>query len=104
MAAVGCIACSQRLYAVFERPSKVSVAPKQIAVTLDPWLVEGDPLGETRRRSAEREEELNGLESNDAGGAAARGDPASMRSWLSCRCMCLQPSVCEACRFLTFRF
>jgi hypothetical protein len=48
--------------------------------TLEPWLVEGDPLGETRRRFAEREEELNGLESNDAGGASARGDPASMRS------------------------
>ncbi len=69
---------------------------KQIAVTLDPWLVEGDPLGETRRRFAEREEELNGLESNDTGGEAARGDPASMRSWLSCRCMVnvLPPTSC----------
>ena len=50
-------------------------------------LVHDDPLGETRRRFAERKEELNGFESNDAGGATARGDPASMRSWLSCRCM-----------------
>jgi hypothetical protein len=54
VAIVGCIACSQCLYAVFERPSKVSVAPKEIAVTMDPGLVEGDPLGETRRRFAER--------------------------------------------------
>ena len=38
VAAVGCIACSQFLYAVFERPSKVLVAP-QNAVTMDPWLV-----------------------------------------------------------------
>ena len=32
----GCIVCSQFLYAVFERPSKVSVTPKEIAVTMDP--------------------------------------------------------------------
>ena len=82
--AVGCIACSQCLYAVFERPSK---ALEKIAVTMDPWLVEDDPLCETRRRFAERKLELDGLESNGAGGEAARGDPASMRSWLSCRCM-----------------
>jgi hypothetical protein len=50
------------------------------------WLVEGDQLSETRRRFAERKEKLDGLESNGVGGAAARGDPASMRSWL-CRCM-----------------
>ncbi len=56
MAAVGCITYSQRLYAVFERPSKVSVAPEEIAVTMDPGLVEGDPLSETRRRFAERKQ------------------------------------------------
>jgi hypothetical protein len=54
--AVVCIAWSQRLYAVFERPSKVSVTPKEIAVTMDPGLVEGDPLSETRRRFAERKQ------------------------------------------------
>ena len=62
----------------------MSVVPK-IAVTTDPWLVEGDSLGETRRRFAERKLYPDGLESNDAEGEAARGDPTSMRSWLSCR-------------------
>ena len=36
-----------------------------------------------RRRFAERKLYPDGLESNDAEGDAARGDPASMRSWLS---------------------
>ena len=31
MDTVGCIAYSQRLYAVFERPSKVSVTPEEIS-------------------------------------------------------------------------
>ncbi len=45
------------------------------AVTMDPWLVEGDSLGETRRRFTERKLYLDGLESNGAGDEAARGDP-----------------------------
>ncbi len=45
VAAVGCTSFSQFLNAVFERPSKVSVAPKN-AVTMDSWPVEGDSLGE----------------------------------------------------------
>jgi hypothetical protein len=46
VAAVGCTACSQFLFAEFERPSKVSVAPKN-AVPMDHWLVEGDWMGES---------------------------------------------------------
>lgn len=46
-AAVGCTSCNQFLYAVFERPSKVSVAP-ELAVTTDPCVVEGDSLVKTR--------------------------------------------------------
>ena len=78
MTVVGCTACSQSLYAVFERPSKVSVVPK-IVVTTDPWLVEGDLLGTTRRRFAERKLYPDGLESNDTVGSSP-GDPAPMRS------------------------
>jgi hypothetical protein len=53
---VGCIPCIQYLYAVFEWPSKVSVTPEEIDVSMDPWLVEDDPLGETRRYFAERKQ------------------------------------------------
>ena len=54
VASVGCTACSQFLYAVFERPSKVPEAPEEIAVTEDPWLVECDSQGAKPRRFAER--------------------------------------------------
>jgi hypothetical protein len=46
-----------------------------------------DPLDETRRRLLERRVYLDGLESNGPGDVAGQGDPASMRSWLSCRCI-----------------
>ena len=94
MAAVGCTAWGPFLYAVFERPSKVSVVPK-IAVTTDPWLVEGDSLGTTRRRFAERKLYPDGLESNGTVGEAARGDPAPMRSWLSGRCIEREVCICR---------
>jgi hypothetical protein len=57
------------------------------AVTTDPWLVDGDSLGAQRRHFVERVSYPNGIDSKGAGGAAAQGDPASMRSSLSCRCM-----------------
>ena len=66
MVAVGCNSCSQFLYAVFERPLKLSVAPK-IADTTDPWLVERELPSETRRLLEERKRDT-GLESNDAEG------------------------------------
>jgi hypothetical protein len=59
------------------------VAPK-IAVTTDSVLVEQEPSRETRRRLRERKNGPDGLDSKDAGGGAALGDPTSMRSWLSC--------------------
>ena len=40
-----------------------------------------------RRRFAERKLYPDGLESTDAEGEAARGDPTSKRSWLSCHCI-----------------
>ncbi len=61
---------------------KMSV-PK-IAVTTDPVLVEQEPSRETRRRLEERKPVPDELESKDAEGGAALGDPTSMRSWLSC--------------------
>ncbi len=48
-------------------------------------LFEGDSLGETRRRFAERKLYPNGLESNGAGDELARGNLASTRSSLSSR-------------------
>jgi hypothetical protein len=71
------------LYAVLEVPLKVSVAPK-IAVTTDAVLVEQEPSREMRRRLEERKPVPDELESKDAEGGAALGDPTSMRSWLSC--------------------
>jgi hypothetical protein len=71
------------LYAVVEVPLKMSVAPK-IAVTTDSVLVEQEPSRETRRRLRERKNGPDGLDSKDAEGGAALGDPTSMRSWLSC--------------------
>ena len=62
---------------------KVSVAPK-IAVTTDAVLVEQEPSREMRRRLEERKPVPDVLESKDAEGGAALGDPTSMRSWLSC--------------------
>ena len=62
---------------------KMSVAPK-IAVTTDSVLVEQEPSHETRRRLKERKTGPDGLDSEDAEGDAALGDPTSMRSWLSC--------------------
>ena len=64
-------------------PLKMSVAPK-IAVTTDSVLVEQDPSRETRRRLEERKTVPDELDSKDAKGGAALGDPTSMRSWLSC--------------------
>ena len=64
----------------------MSVAPR-IAVTTDPWLFDGDSLVKPRRRFAGRKLYPDGLEAKGAGGEAARGYPASMRSWLSCRCI-----------------
>jgi hypothetical protein len=61
----------------------MSVAPK-IAVTTDSVLVEQEPSRETRRRLRERKPGPDGLDSKDAEGGAALGDPTSMRSWLSC--------------------
>ena len=61
----------------------MSVAPK-IAVTTDSVLVEQEPSHETRRRLKERKTGPDGLDSKDAEGGAALGDPTSMRSWLSC--------------------
>ena len=61
----------------------MSVAPK-IAVTTDSVLVEQEPSRETRRRLKERKTGPDGLDSKDAEGGAALGDPTSMRSWLSC--------------------
>ena len=62
---------------------KMSVAPK-IAVTTDSVLVEQEPSRETRRRLRERKNGPDGLDSKDAEGGAALGDPTSMRAWLSC--------------------
>jgi hypothetical protein len=57
VAAVGCTVASQFLYAVIERPSKVSVAPK-IAVATDPVLLSSKShsakratFGRTQKRS-----------------------------------------------------
>ena len=61
----------------------MSVDPK-IAVTTDSVLVEQEPSRETRRRLRERKNGPDGLDSKDAEGGAALGDPTSMRSWLSC--------------------
>ena len=61
----------------------MSVAPK-IAVTTDSVLVEQESSRETRRRLRERKTGPDGLDSKDAEGGAALGDPTSMRSWLSC--------------------
>jgi hypothetical protein len=66
-----------------EVPLKVSVAPK-IAVTTDAVLVEQEPSREMRRRLEERKPVPDELESKDAEGGAALGDPTSIRSWLSC--------------------
>ena len=82
LAAVGCTSCSQVLYAVLEVPLKMSVAPEK-AVTTDPLLVEQEPSRETRRRLEERKTGPDELDSKDAEGGAALGDPTSMRSWLS---------------------
>ena len=62
----------------------MSVAPTEIAVTTDSVLVEQEPSRETRRRLRERKTGPDGLDSKDAEGGAALGDPTSMRSWLSC--------------------
>jgi hypothetical protein len=57
---VGCIACSQRLYAVFERPSKISVAPDEIAVAMNPdWL--------KATRSARRDDVLQNAKKKSTG-------------------------------------
>ena len=61
----------------------MSVAPK-IAVTTDSVLVEQEPSRETRRRLEERKTVPDELDSKDAEGGAALGDPTSMRSWLPC--------------------
>ena len=83
VAAVDCTACSQFLYVVLERPSKMSVAPKN-TVTTDPVLVEQEPSHETRRRLEQRKTDPDGLDAKDTEGGAALGDPASIRSWLPC--------------------
>ena len=73
------MSCSQFLYAVVVRPWKVSGVP-EIAVTMDPVLVELKSLREMRRGLAECEGDPDGLEASDAGGKATRGDPTSLRS------------------------
>jgi hypothetical protein len=55
------------------------------SVTTDPLLVEGDSLVKTRFEG--HKVYPDGLEANCAGDEAARGDPAPMRSWLTCRCI-----------------
>ena len=60
------------------------VCGTQIAVTTDSGHVEQEPSHETRRRLRERKTGPDGLDSKDAEGGAALGDPTSMRSWLSC--------------------
>ena len=80
---VGCTDCSQFLYPVVDRPSKMSVVSEN-AVTTDPVLVEEEPSRETRRRLEKRKTGPDELDSKDAEGGAALGDPTSMRSWLSC--------------------
>ncbi len=52
--------------------------------TTESVLVEQEPSRETRRRLRERKNGPDGLDSKDAEGGAALGDPTSMRSWLSC--------------------
>jgi hypothetical protein len=47
-------------------------------------LVEQEPSREMRRRLEERKPVPDELESKDAEGGAALGDPTSIRSWLSC--------------------
>ncbi len=79
MATTGCTRSNQFLYAVFERPSKVSEFPLQRT----PGLVEGDSLSKVRQRFAERKLYPDGLESNGAEGGVARVDPAPMRTRLS---------------------
>jgi hypothetical protein len=51
-------------------------------------LVEQEPSREMRRRLEERKPVPDELESKDAEGGAALGDPTSMRSWLSCLDIC----------------
>ena len=58
----------------------MSVAPK-IAVTTDSVLVEQEPSRETRRRLRERKNGPDGLDSKDAEGGAALGDPTC---WFIC--------------------
>ncbi len=58
VAAVGCSVASQFLYAVIERPSKVSVPPK-IAVTTDPVLSKSHRA----KRVEERKRDPDGLDS-----------------------------------------
>jgi hypothetical protein len=53
-------------------------------------LVEREP---SRRRLEERKSDPDELDSNGAEGEAARGDPACMRSWLSC--LALDGSLCS---------
>ena len=71
----------------------MSVAPTEIAVTTDSVLVEQEPSRETRRRLRERKTGPDGLDSKDAEGGAALGDPTSMRSWLSCLDIVAQVSL-----------
>jgi hypothetical protein len=86
-AGVVCTACSQSLYDVVERPSKISVTPENV-VTTDPVVVEQEPSRETRRRLEERKTDPDGLDDKDAEDGAAPDDPASIRSWLPCLDMC----------------
>ena len=75
----------------------MSLAPTEIAVTTDSVLVEQEPSRETRRRLRERKTGPDGLDSKDAEGGAALGDPTSMRSWLSCLDI-----VCKTVQYVRF--
>ena len=84
------MSCSQVLYAIVVRSlqdSRVPVGtPEEIAVGMDPVLVDGEPRADVLKDTNDIPTGSS-LESNDTEGEAGRGDPTSMRSWLSCRCI-----------------
>ena len=55
----------------------------ELAVTTDPWLVDGDSLVEPRHRFVGHNVYSDGIEVKVSGSETARGDPTPMGSWVS---------------------
>ena len=76
------------------------MTPGPLYVTMDPWLVEGYSLDETRRSFAERNPYPDGIESSGAGDETTQDDTGSMCSWLSWGCMERESLICVMINFL----